>query len=88
MGDLTIDSAKCTACRACELACNFHHTGEFGTSQASIHILYDGCSGTLEIHFDGSCDRCTGIRPPFCVDSCTPAALQMTSADRAGQGTA
>ena len=35
---LVVDAAKCTACRRCELACSFHHTGTFSPSAARLKV--------------------------------------------------
>lgn len=70
---LRMDPDLCTACRACELACHFRHTGRFGTSQSSIHINYRADIGEVAIHIDPTCDLCGG--KPFCVEFCSFRAL-------------
>lgn len=35
---LVLDSSKCTACRRCELACSFHHTGAFSPAAARLKV--------------------------------------------------
>ncbi len=37
--NLTIDAAKCTACRACELACSFTKEGVFSPTLSRIRIM-------------------------------------------------
>lgn len=37
---MIVTTDLCTACRACELACHYHHTGKFGTTEHSVHISY------------------------------------------------
>jgi Fe-S-cluster-containing dehydrogenase component len=69
--------AACTACRACELACHYHHSGTFGTSRASIRIDLDADSGALRLEFDASCDGCAGESVPLCVRFCAPGALHL-----------
>lgn len=35
---LVVDPGKCTACRRCELACSFKHTGEFNPAAARLTV--------------------------------------------------
>ncbi len=35
---IILDTDTCTGCRACELACSYHHQKIFSPSIASIHI--------------------------------------------------
>lgn len=74
MDHILLNTSKCTACRACEIACHFHHTSRFGTSSSSIHILYDGDTSDLDIKIDNTCDSCGGLVLPYCVNSCTTGA--------------
>ena len=37
--NLTIDAAKCTACRACELACSFAKEGVYSPTLSRIHVV-------------------------------------------------
>jgi len=39
MSKLVFDSNLCTGCRACELACSFVSTGEFGLSKSRIRVI-------------------------------------------------
>jgi anaerobic carbon-monoxide dehydrogenase iron sulfur subunit len=36
---LKIEPAKCTACRQCEVACSFTHTGSFNPSRSRIRVF-------------------------------------------------
>jgi Fe-S-cluster-containing dehydrogenase component len=36
---ILVDEARCSGCRACELACVARHDGRFGTSTARIRIV-------------------------------------------------
>ncbi len=84
---IQIFPALCTACRACVIACHFHHTRLFGTAQSSIHIRYDGDTADLTIEFDGTCDLCIGEKYRLCVKACVPNALQVvngSAADKQG----
>jgi|WetSurMetagenome_2_1015567.scaffolds.fasta_scaffold302588_2 Fe-S-cluster-containing dehydrogenase component len=75
-GNLEIDSALCTVCRACEVACHFHHTRTFGASATSVEIRYNAANGDVEILFLGSCDGCTQETGPFCARFCAPGAIR------------
>jgi Fe-S-cluster-containing dehydrogenase component len=70
-----MDTEKCTGCRACELACSYHHQGEFSPSISSVHIKRDDREGRIElclykqaegIHL--ACDCPTGKE--FCLKYC------------------
>jgi Fe-S-cluster-containing dehydrogenase component len=74
---IVIDTELCTACRACELACHFHHSGRFGTSRSSIQIQFNADVGDVTILFDATCDACLGEIGPLCVHFCTPGALSV-----------
>lgn len=76
---IIIDPRACTACRACELACHFHHTRTFGTSDRSVRIDYDPDRGEVSIVFLDTCDACVEEDMPLCVQFCTPAALTLRS---------
>ncbi len=74
---VVIDTDLCTACRACELACHFHHSGGFSTSRNSIHVQFDADVGEIDIVIDDTCDACSGEMEPLCVHFCTPGALSV-----------
>jgi len=68
---------SCGACRTCEIACSFHHTGEFKPSVSSIKIAErkdgQGCTIQLLNEDDGSrkaCDACQGLEEPLCIQYC------------------
>jgi Fe-S-cluster-containing dehydrogenase component len=71
-----VERQLCTACRACELACHFHHSGGFGTERSSILVTLDPDSGSVQIAVDASCDGCVGESPSLCVKACVPGALR------------
>jgi Fe-S-cluster-containing dehydrogenase component len=77
LANIVIDSRRCTACRACELACHFHHTGTFGTSERSIRIQYDADRSEVTITFDDTCDGCMTEIEPMCVHFCVPEAIAL-----------
>ena len=67
----------CGACRTCEIACSYHHTGEFVPSLSSIKI-YEKESGEgyivellEEDHDRGKgCDGCVNLKEPLCMEVC------------------
>jgi Fe-S-cluster-containing hydrogenase component 2 len=74
---MVFDMPACGACRTCEIACSFHHTGEFKPSISSIRILSkeDGLGNRVMIieENDGqnkACDGCDGLEVPLCVEYC------------------
>ncbi len=74
---MVFDMPTCGGCRTCEIACSFHHRGEFNPSISSIRIL-EKASGPgfivmlveqgegLEI----ACDLCKGLEIPLCMEYC------------------
>lgn len=75
--ELIVDPTLCTVCRACVLACHFHHTRLFGTSESSIHITYDADTSDLVIQIDDTCDACVGESQHWCVQACVPGAVTL-----------
>jgi Fe-S-cluster-containing dehydrogenase component len=73
--NVVIDTGLCTACRACELACHFHHTGHFGTSRMSVHVEYEPVASRVTLGFDDTCDGCRNEQAPVCASACVPAAI-------------
>lgn len=69
---------SCGGCRTCEIACSFHHKGEFSPSASSIQIIDKKQTSGYEVSIseinDGltiACDRCHGLPVPLCVEYCT-----------------
>ena len=77
--NLIVDTQLCTACRACELACHFHHSGNFGVSKSSVHLHYDPDTSAVQIEFDDTCDQCPGESEPLCAHFCVPGAIAMAA---------
>ena len=50
--ELATNAALCTVCRACVIACHFHHTRLFGTTKSSVHIIYDADTADLVLQID------------------------------------
>ena len=75
-GTLLVDTGLCTACRACELACHYHHTGAFAAVRHSVHVEYNPDTSGLVIRFDETCDLCFDEKVPLCASYCGPGAIQ------------
>jgi Fe-S-cluster-containing dehydrogenase component len=74
---LVLKTELCTACRACELACHYHHQKTFGTIASSIRVDFNGDTGTVRIQIDSSCDDCLLEASPLCFQACKPGAIQL-----------
>jgi Fe-S-cluster-containing hydrogenase component 2 len=72
---LFMDPAKCTACRSCELMCSFHHSGVFSTKDSSIIIKRNDNEGIFGYYFLSTCDLCSDLEIPMCVEACYAHAL-------------
>lgn len=74
---MRFDMPSCGGCRTCEMACSFHHLGEF-VPTASSFIIEDkenatGCDVVFVDVTDGqrlACDGCRDLDVPLCVDYC------------------
>jgi Fe-S-cluster-containing dehydrogenase component len=73
---LVTDPALCTACRACEIACHFHHTSTFGTAQSSVRVDYEPEASAVQIYFLPTCDLCATAPAGACVTACVPGAVR------------
>ena len=74
---MKFDMPSCGGCRTCEIACSFHHTGEFVPAVSSLKILEkEGGPGYLVMlkpagDEEGyACDGCKGLDVPLCVEYC------------------
>jgi Fe-S-cluster-containing hydrogenase component 2 len=74
---MKFEMPSCGGCRTCELACSFHHRGEFNPAISSLKILEKpdgpGYLVVLKEESDRSglaCDRCEGLDIPLCVQYC------------------
>jgi Fe-S-cluster-containing dehydrogenase component len=77
LNEMKFDMRSCGGCRTCEIACSFHHSGEFNPTISSIKILdkvnEPGFIVLLVEKNDGksiACDFCEGIEVPLCVQYC------------------
>ena len=79
----------CTRCLICEMACSFHHIGEFSRCSSSIKI--DTSLSEIErvpritISFETggtnpTCDLCEREEIPFCVRFCPEKVLKREAA--------
>jgi Fe-S-cluster-containing hydrogenase component 2 len=74
---MKFDMPSCGGCRTCELACSFHHTGEFVPAVSSLKVLEKGEGPgyfvLLKEEREGesfACDGCKGLDIPLCVEYC------------------
>lgn len=74
---MKFDMPSCGGCRTCEIACSFHHTGEFVPAVSSLKILEkgEGPGYLVMLKPEGdaegyACDGCEGLDVPLCVEYC------------------
>lgn len=74
---MIFDMLSCGGCRSCEMACSFHHVGEFRPSVSSIRITdkEDGIGFHVLLVEKAddqhrACDCCQGLEVPLCVQYC------------------
>jgi Fe-S-cluster-containing hydrogenase component 2 len=74
---MKFDMTSCGGCRTCELACSFHHTGEFVPAVSSLKIVEKekGPGYIVVLKEEGdeegfACDGCDGLDIPLCVEYC------------------
>lgn len=74
---MNFDMPTCGACRTCEIACSFHHTGEFIPSLSSIKIHEKDSGGGYTIvlleedsDLGKACDGCVELKEPLCMEVC------------------
>lgn len=75
--DMIFDMPSCGACRTCEIACSYHHTGAFKPSVSSLKILDKVRGSGYSVQISGEnaenrieCDGCEGIEEPACLEVC------------------
>jgi len=74
---MKFDMPTCGGCSTCELACAFHHTGEFNPSISSLKVIAKEEGSGFEIQIseenDGkhlACDGCKNLDVPLCMEYC------------------
>jgi Fe-S-cluster-containing hydrogenase component 2 len=70
------NSGACYGCRACELACSFHHKRAFSTEFSDIHVSRNNRTGEIKWVIEKTCDSCAGEERPLCVKYCAYGALK------------
>jgi Fe-S-cluster-containing hydrogenase component 2 len=78
MGGLTRNYGACYGCRACELACSFHHLGVFSPGGGAIRVRKDNRTGKIEWTRSTQCDLCMGEAGPLCMKYCFYGALTLS----------
>jgi len=74
---MLFEMPNCGDCRTCEIACCYHHTGEFSYSPSSFRVK-EKPDGTGYLIFvseknegtEVACDGCEGVNVPLCVEVC------------------
>ena len=84
MVNIIIDQEKCTGCRACELACSFHHIKSFNRSISSIKVSRDENKREISIMIKETpgkvsrpCDVCYNEAELLCAKYCTMDVLKV-----------
>jgi len=84
---LKVSNEKCTGCRACEVACSYHHQeGIFNPRAVSLQVHRSEKEGKFSIILYSDmpeekrqgrfhCDLCEGEPEPVCVKYCQPNAI-------------
>lgn len=67
----------CYGCRACQLICSFHHTGEFNPDKGSIKVTRNYVDGTITWSLDSTCDGCVNEKAPLCIKYCAYNAIEL-----------
>ena len=75
------DVSRCKGCRACELACSFHHSGRrsFNPSASSTRVSRDNDTAEITVTTDSTCDLCTDEEQALCVKYCVYRARRVAS---------
>lgn len=76
MSNVTFETSGCTGCRACEIACSYHHKKVFSPSISSIEVT-DKQPGFVVSFYTANanghlaCDKCEGEDGPLCLKYCS-----------------
>ena len=78
MKKMVFEMDVCGACRTCEMACSYHHSGEFNPDISSIRIRQKDGEQGYEVQLlekdegpSRACDGCRGLDVPVCVQFCS-----------------
>jgi len=78
MKAIVSDISKCYGCRACELACSWHHHGVFSPALSDIQVSRNNRTGVIKLSIDNSsCDLCDAEEEPLCIKYCAYEALTL-----------
>jgi Fe-S-cluster-containing hydrogenase component 2 len=74
---MKFDMPSCGGCRTCELACSYHHTGDFVPAVSSLKVIEktEGPGYAVLLKEEAgeggfACDGCEGLDIPLCVEYC------------------
>jgi Fe-S-cluster-containing hydrogenase component 2 len=74
---VSFDMPTCGGCRTCEMACAFHHLGEFNPSASSLLILEKEKGPGYRVWLAAesgdqrfACDACKDLDVPLCLEYC------------------
>ena len=74
---MKFDMPTCGGCSTCELACAFHHTGEFNPGVSSLKVIAKEEGSGFEIQLSEendekhlACDCCKNLDVPLCMEYC------------------
>ncbi len=74
-----VDTAACTGCQACALACSYYNWKSFSLSKAAIQIIRNNADGNIAVNIDETkCNMCETETVPYCIQFCAPGALSIT----------
>ena len=75
------NNMACYGCRACQLICSFHHTGEFNPEKSSIKVYRNYVDGNITWSLDSTCDGCVNEKEPLCTKYCAYKAIELPKGD-------
>ena len=79
------DHSKCYSCKACQLACSYHHTGSFWPEKSSIRVSRNTHNGKMFWQVDSTCYECKNEEKPFCVKFCIYGAMKLNVSEKQDQ---